>query len=218
MARRSLLPNVTADHATSEQIPEIFSTINSGEKSRFGAPVSKILIPALIQFESMVLKKMESLHKLIVSHDLRLEVLEKAMLSSGQNEQRLGNKNKQSERDKINDIIRSEEMLPVVNTSTFTEATVTEDGSGETETVNFVTIQTHRPTQVDNWKVPEYYEIAQTSDICGAKGDRARQKEQKSPSTCLCMQLNYLNPNCLKIKQKRRSKFIKILMEELTRD
>ncbi|KAK6983124.1 hypothetical protein BgiMline_018548 [Biomphalaria glabrata] len=148
----------------SRNVQEIFSKLISDKKPKFKSPISTFLIPALMQFENTVTKKIESLRELVVSYDLRLEVLEKAMLSTsdtGHVEVQSDDLNNKSDLENPKEIIRLEELLPVANGSTLTEMKVSEDGSGELEgtTKYKVTSSTHKPTEIFSWKVPEYYEI-----------------------------------------------------------
>lgn len=78
----------------------------------------------LVTYATFVSRKIESLRELVVSYDLRLEVLEKAMLSTsdtGHVEVQSDDLNNKSDLENPKEIIRLEELLPVANGSTLTE-------------------------------------------------------------------------------------------------
>ncbi|CAL1547644.1 unnamed protein product [Lymnaea stagnalis] len=143
------------------RINEIFSTFTQVEMAEFPAPVSRVLIPALVQFEGMLIKELERLHAVAVAHDLRLEVLEKAMLTAAE-----GHAEIQADAvDNKSQLVSGEQVLggeqtfvPAGNSSNLIELVVPLEGSGEGETSPAGT-STSRSPGVTPWRVPEYYEL-----------------------------------------------------------
>lgn len=58
-----------------------FAKLIDNETQAFSSAVSNILIPGLVKFEGRMIRHLEELHFSMVSHDLRLERLERAVLN-----------------------------------------------------------------------------------------------------------------------------------------
>lgn len=65
---------------TGHHLADVIASLTEAELSQLPSSTAKILIPALIALESVVLKELERLHDLAVNQDLRLEILEQRQL------------------------------------------------------------------------------------------------------------------------------------------
>ncbi|KAK7115038.1 restin homolog [Littorina saxatilis] len=65
---------------TGHHLNDVIATLTEGELEQLDDNTAKILIPALVGLESMVLRELEMLHDVSVRQELRLERLEKSQL------------------------------------------------------------------------------------------------------------------------------------------
>uniref|UniRef100_A0A0B7A420 Uncharacterized protein n=1 Tax=Arion vulgaris TaxID=1028688 RepID=A0A0B7A420_9EUPU len=145
------------------RVHEIFSTFTDGELGKFDTAVYDILIPALIHFETMIIREFESIHTSIISHDLRLEKLENSVLIiiKGNNREpqsdTTDNKSVPDSPSRISD--KKDGIMSTENNSHVIELSFELDGSGDAEWSSTPTPTTHRTETIQNAAFVDMYHI-----------------------------------------------------------
>ncbi|BFZ12872.1 hypothetical protein BsWGS_15911 [Bradybaena similaris] len=156
----------TVGGPTSHRLHEIFSTFSDSELAKFDGAVYDLLVPALVHFETMTIRELESLHSIVISMDLRLEGLENSMLNIARwrgMEPQADPVDNTSELDSPSHILdKKEGFLPATNDTQIFEVHLDIDGSGEVDGESAPTTRPPHTTTMPNVAFYDLYRILST--------------------------------------------------------
>ncbi|CAG5121824.1 unnamed protein product [Candidula unifasciata] len=156
----------TVGKASVHGVHEIFSTFSDSELAKFDPSVYDLLIPALVHFETMAIRELESLRSIVISMDLRLETLENSMLNFARGygmEPQADPTDNKSEPDISSHILNKKEgFLPATNDSQIFEVHLDTEGSGDVDREQVPTTRPPQTTTMHNVAFYDMYRILST--------------------------------------------------------